>query len=233
MSDASGSPQKSFAEIARIVALQLSRQRGAPLRVLGDGGNVGASQVLPRLYLGDFNDASDESELIRLRVTHVLSVLETPPSFDFKSGHGTTLKKLHLPMKDSFAANIHRHFDTSTSFIREALAEPDSVVLVHCLQGISRSATIVAAYLLASLSNFNSADDVLRFLKEKRSVVFPNHGFVRQLNEYATTCALRRSEFKPTQDVGLHAERELVGAKAADSNDVIVQADTLQFGTVS
>ncbi|KAH8116259.1 protein-tyrosine phosphatase-like protein, partial [Phellopilus nigrolimitatus] len=141
----------------------------------------GPSEIIPRLYLGNFHNASDHEELARLQVTHVLSVLEANPSFAFENDYGATLKKLHLPLQDSFAVNILAHLDQTTSFIHEALEDPNAV---HCFQGISRSATVVAAYLLAHSPDFTSAADVLRFMKSKRSVVAPNHGFVRQLDEY-------------------------------------------------
>ncbi|KUI63680.1 Dual specificity protein phosphatase 26 [Cytospora mali] len=52
-------------------------------------------------------------------------------------------------------------------------------VLVHCAQGISRSATIVAAYLM--WRKRASAANVLTFIKHKRRMVNPNKGFLDQL----------------------------------------------------
>ncbi|KAH9022704.1 protein-tyrosine phosphatase-like protein, partial [Lactarius hengduanensis] len=58
---------------------------------------------------------------------------------------------LHIPLSDSSDQDILAHLPTTTPFIRDALAEsPDSRVMVHCLMGISRSATVVCAYLVAT-----------------------------------------------------------------------------------
>ena len=49
--------------------------------------------------------------------------------------------------------------------------------------GISRSATVVCAYLIAEQTLAASA--AVDFVREKRPVVCPNIGFRRQLGEYA------------------------------------------------
>lgn len=127
-------PRKSFAEVARLMALQLSKQRGLSSslleRSLGCRAESVPDEIMPRLYLGDYFHASDESVLARLGITHVISVLETSPSFDFKSGFGDQIVKLHISLRDLSSVDITRHFDYSTEFIRSALEEPDSRVLV-------------------------------------------------------------------------------------------------------
>ena len=51
-------------------------------------------------------------------------------------------------------------------------------VLVHCREGISRSATILTAFLV--IKRDYSLMDALKLLREKRAV-FPNCGFCDQL----------------------------------------------------
>lgn len=51
-------------------------------------------------------------------------------------------------------------------------------VVVHCYQGVSRSATIVAAFLM--LKRGMSAEEALKTLRKKREI-FPNEGFLNQL----------------------------------------------------
>jgi Dual specificity phosphatase, catalytic domain len=60
---------------------------------------------------------------------------------------------------------------------------PFFFIQVHCFMGISRSATIVCAYLIATMKM--TADEALAAVREKRGIVSPNMGFLRQLEEYA------------------------------------------------
>lgn len=52
------------------------------------------------------------------------------------------------------------------------------VVYVHCQQGVSRSATVVLAYLM--LYQNMSLMTAARAVREKREI-FPNEGFLKQL----------------------------------------------------
>ena len=51
--------------------------------------------------------------------------------------------------------------------------------------GISRSATIVCAYLIATMRM--TPHEALAAVREKRGIVSPNMGFLRQLEEYYVT----------------------------------------------
>jgi atypical dual specificity phosphatase len=53
---------------------------------------------------------------------------------------------------------------------------------VHCLQGISRSATLVCAYLVATTPM--RATEAISHVQAKRGIVAPNLGFRRQLVEW-------------------------------------------------
>ena len=57
-------------------------------------------------------------------------------------------------------------------------------VYVHCQQGISRSATIVLAFLM--LKRSMDVIEAVKTVREKREI-FPNDGFLRQLCELDQT----------------------------------------------
>jgi dual specificity MAP kinase phosphatase len=84
-------------------------------------------------------------------------------------------------MKDTLDYPIHIHFDESSAFIEE-MRKQNRNVLVHCHAGVSRSATIVCAYLMKK--NNWSMDQALGFIKGKRERVRPNQNFLALLAQY-------------------------------------------------
>ena len=71
---------------------------------------------------------------------------------------------MEWPVDDFPDQDIGQYFDEAVKFINDALEEKESnVVLVHCLQGKSRSASIICAYLINKLQlNFQEAIDEVR-----------------------------------------------------------------------
>lgn len=51
-------------------------------------------------------------------------------------------------------------------------------VLVHCLVGVSRLASLVIAYLLYT-KQFSSIQSALDHVIERRNIVYPNEGFFK------------------------------------------------------
>ena len=62
--------------------------------------------------------------------------------------------------------------------------------MVHCYAGVSRSASIVIAYLIQErCMNYVEA---IREVKHKRYVICPNDGFRKQLKQFARECYKKR-----------------------------------------
>jgi dual specificity MAP kinase phosphatase len=87
---------------------------------------------------------------------------------------------LILPAEDCSDYDIGQFFDASFEFIESGRRQGG--VLVHCMAGISRSAAILAAYLIKKQGI--SAQEAVKLLQEKRKQVCPNEGFMRQLSRY-------------------------------------------------
>ena len=57
----------------------------------------------------------------------------------------------HVPVLDSATEDLGKFFDETNSFIDDAIKEkPDAKFLIHCFAGISRSSTVLSAYLMHS-----------------------------------------------------------------------------------
>ncbi|KAJ0056131.1 hypothetical protein NL108_003412, partial [Boleophthalmus pectinirostris] len=85
---------------------------------------------------------------------------------------------------DAASQNLLQHFKDSIGFIHECRLN-GGACLVHCLAGVSRSTTMVVAYLM-TVTKFNW-EECLSAIKAVRSFVGPNYGFQQQLQEYQST----------------------------------------------
>jgi len=74
-----------------------------------------------------------------LGITHVLSVCPEYPADPEDNRH------LCIPVQDSEFENLLVHLPVACSFIQDAV-DAGGKVLVHCVMGISRSATVICAY---------------------------------------------------------------------------------------
>lgn len=127
-----------------------------------------------KLYLGNFDSTFKEQRLKSLGITHILGVME---SFNFyRKFEGITYMQIEI--YDFPKANILKHIPSSLTFISQAMQS--GKVLVHCQMGISRSASIVASYIMVSRSlEFRPAIELIR---QSRPCVYPNEGFQKQLS---------------------------------------------------
>ncbi|KAH8869452.1 Tyrosine-protein phosphatase YVH1 [Schistosoma japonicum] len=90
----------------------------------------------------------------------------------FKEFH---LKFLYL--RDEPSQDLLEILEDALSFIDECI-QNKSNILVHCAMGVSRSASVVIAYLMRQ--NHLSYEEAYNIVSRKRSV-FPNNGFINQL----------------------------------------------------
>ncbi|CAB4419244.1 unnamed protein product [Rhizophagus irregularis] len=139
--------------------------------------NMFASEIFPRVYLGTQMAANDKTWLEDHHITHILSITEGsnptyPESYTYKV----------IAIRDYTSQNIITHFDTTNKFIQMALQEEKNNILVHCQAGISRSPTVMIAYIMKTRKM--SYDDAFNHVQSKRPVICPNLGFREQLKLY-------------------------------------------------
>ena len=137
---------------------------------------IEVSLITQRLLLGPYNlGALLIKGLDYHHVTHVLTVANEladvpfPGRFDY----------LRIDLADEANAEIDQAIRVGVSFIKTHLSNPENVVLVHCYAGISRSSTVVIAYMMFEygMSFANATEHVRR----ARHWIRPNPGFFRKL----------------------------------------------------
>ena len=133
-------------------------------------------EIIPHLYLGSIGSASNLKELQNCKITHIVCCAR-----GIKNFFPNNFKYLNLDLLDSETVDIKKYFEESGKFINEAIKNNGNV-LVHCHAGVSRSSTILIAYVMKYQGM--KLDKVLELLRSKREKVNPNEGFIKQLKEY-------------------------------------------------
>ncbi len=126
-----------------------------------------ASAVTPRILVGgDLSWDSDVmlpqvQELLDHGVTHVVDCrLEASDADVWDEVRDVSF--LHHGMDDAGQEVPNEWFDTTVSFLREALADPDAIVLTHCHMGINRGPSLGFALMLAEGWDPIDAMDAIR-----------------------------------------------------------------------
>uniref|UniRef100_A0A6A7FSF3 protein-tyrosine-phosphatase n=2 Tax=Hirondellea gigas TaxID=1518452 RepID=A0A6A7FSF3_9CRUS len=138
--------------------------------------NIGPTRILPFLYLGSQHDANNRQMLQDHCVLYELNVSISCPKPDFvQDSHF-----LRIPVNDNFSEKLTPYFWDAFNFI-DKVRESGGSVLVHCLAGISRSATVAIAFVMKHLHL--PYEEAYRYVKNRRPTISPNINFVGQLLE--------------------------------------------------
>lgn len=157
------------------------------------------SEVVPDVFLGSIGAAHNREVLNRLNITHVLTVAggfepKFPSEFTYEC----------VDVKDVPEERLCVHFDRCLKFIAKCLLDGGRV-LVHCFAGKSRSATICAAYVMATEGW--TLDEALKAIGDARPAAAPNHGFMTQLASFERELVKARTEGRLLGRVQLDARR--------------------------
>ncbi|KAL2559880.1 protein-tyrosine-phosphatase MKP1-like [Forsythia ovata] len=132
------------------------------------------SRILDHVYLGSDAVAKNREILSQNGITHVLNCVGFVCPEYFK--HELVYKTLWL--QDSPSEDITSIFYDVFDYF-EDVREQGGRVLVHCCQGVSRSTSLVIAYLM--WKEGQSFEDAFQHVKAARGVTNPNMGFACQL----------------------------------------------------
>ena len=135
-----------------------------------------ANEIVDGIYLGSINSAYDFEQLKKIGITHVLSAIS---GFDIPFPND--FKYLVINALDTENTNLFSIFEQTNKFIENTI-DSGGKLLVHCKAGRSRSAAILCAYIISKFGM--PVDEALNAIKNKRNIIEPNPGFVKQLNEY-------------------------------------------------
>lgn len=152
-------------------------------------------EITDGVYIGPLQALNDLDELKSLGITGIISLVkEDVPDMATNGG----FQQLQVQIDDEEDQDIMQYFGQTNKFIQDISASGNSV-LVHCVAGVSRSVTIVCAYLLyraytspsPDRSEKLSVNDAISTIKKRRPSACPNDGFLEQLEIYlASGCKI-------------------------------------------
>ena len=115
-----------------------------------------------------------------LGITYILNTAYSERDVD-TAMYGPQRKFLGVSMDDECTYDISKDFVQCIDFIKAAQEEKQAI-LIHCMAGVSRSATVTIAYFMQQ--HKMSLKDAAAFVFKKRPIVFPNVGFIKHLMEF-------------------------------------------------
>ena len=128
-------------------------------------------------FLGTGHQATNWKVVRDLKLTHIVNI-----SIEHQCVFADKIKYLHLELEDKEDVLLRDRFHETIRFMEVALQNPSNRVLVHCNLGISRSTSLILAYLMKT---FNATlIEAFKYLRHRRPIVCPNLGFLHQLIDF-------------------------------------------------
>ena len=133
------------------------------------------SKITNRIFLGNHLDAKNGDFLKRNNIQMVINVaVEVPkPNYPFP------MLYYKFNLNDIPEQSLYPYIHIIYKLINDFITNNDGNILIHCYAGISRSTSLLIAYLMLKYNvPYEEAYD---FVKLKRPIINPNTGFVKQL----------------------------------------------------
>ena len=136
------------------------------------------THIISNIYLGNLYDADDDDFLNNNKIKHIIRLTEN----DNVLTYAKTIKAYTFNISDieSEADRLYNLLPKIYNILKNIPKNEN--VLIHCNVGMSRSPTVVIYYIM-KMGKINDYDKVLKFVKDKRSIVNPNVGFQKSLKE--------------------------------------------------
>ncbi|XP_051273179.1 dual specificity protein phosphatase 13 [Dicentrarchus labrax] len=172
------------------------------------------NQVWPNLYIGNEAAARDKGTLHSLGITHIVNAAHGRPNpgpgpcFYVNTGprfyRDMTVDYYGVEADDAMDFILSPFFYPTARYIRAALAKGGRV-FVHCLMGVSRSATLVLAFLM--IVEGLRLQEAVAAVRPHRDIC-PNPGFLQQLRGLDMSLERERRRRRQAQTLGHPTQEE-------------------------
>ncbi|VIO96892.1 Uncharacterized protein BM_BM2340 [Brugia malayi] len=134
------------------------------------------TELIPQLYICGASSLT-LNNMNKYNISLIINATTEVPSVRSLG----SIPRIKLWLDDTPSTNIYQHFDFISDQIETVISSGGNV-LVHCMAGVSRSATICLAFLTKFCCK--SLRQAYQLMAQKRPFVRPNIGFWRQLIIY-------------------------------------------------
>lgn len=191
------------------------------------------SEITPQLFISGQMAATIE-QVQKLGITYIVNVAIESAIIPYPK----TIKMEKFDIIDFPTAPISNYFNSLTDKIHAHLsANKQNKVLVHCMAGISRSTTIICAYLMRYMNL--TLKEAYLLCKKNRPICFPNLGFWNQLIAYEHQLKKENSvKMIPTQfghipDLAFEEIKQLRAQQAQVQQPGSIPFSSSVFGTAA
>lgn len=130
--------------------------------------------IIDNIYIGSAHNAANKNLLDRLNIKYIVNV-----TAEITNYFSNEIEYANYVIYDDNKQSIFNYLDESYKKIKEFQRKNNGYILIHCFMGASRSATILAYYLIKEKGmNVKEAYD---FIKSKRNLVNPTNKFYKEL----------------------------------------------------
>jgi protein-tyrosine phosphatase len=131
--------------------------------------------IKDKIYLGSAFNAATKSTLETLNIKYIINVTDKienyfPNSYEYET----------YLIEDNDQQHIIPYLEASYKKIKKFQEKNNGNILVHCVMGASRSASIVCYYLMREYNL--DPKEIYNAMKLKRDCVNPSHTFFNNLN---------------------------------------------------
>ncbi|XP_043965289.1 serine/threonine/tyrosine-interacting-like protein 2 [Gambusia affinis] len=176
-------------------------------------------EVWPNILIGEKSVAVNKARLKRMGITHILNTAHGTGVYTGQAFYANMdIQYRGIELDDFPDADIAAHFRPAAEFLDEALLTHKGKVLVVSMMGVSRSAILVASYLM--IFQNMTIMEALTTIRKKRAIN-PNEGFLKQLREFNETLMEERDDDDETlsQCSVIDARARIFGEERGDDDE--------------
>lgn len=154
---------------------------------LATGGDLALKFATAKAQLG---------ELVQRGITHIADLRIEADDADLVALYAPSVTYLHHPEDDAGQRIPHAWFERLTAWAREALADPEAKVLVHCHMGINRGPSGAFAILLDQGWGVPAALGAIRRARPIAAIDYAGDALDWHLTKRGATLLERQAAFK-------------------------------------